>query len=155
MLYTYRTFSLAAASFMAVAGAQDTQYPANTNNDCGVNSENPGAAFNPYYYSAADADDVSIYANSIGPCDAGSYSPVMLDTPGGTIQCNPLSLDGATHLISCPNYPRGSAPDNSQYTIRYLVDPGRYFFDNFLITHAQATSTAAVATQTVTVTPST
>jgi len=136
---------LSVALLVAAAIAQPG--PGNTNQNCGVTTDyNYGGTL---YYNPNDSDDFGAYLKGSG-CDAGSYGAVTLNTPsGGTVNCGYLALNGASNLVNCPNYPRGSSSGGGY---QFNIDIGwAEAYSPFTITHTQQTVTATssfVATNT-------
>lgn len=126
-------------SILALVHAQ-APGPANNNPNCQINSQ--GISGDSYYYSSGDTDDVGIFVYSSN-CDPGSYAPVQLQTPTGSfIDCGYLALDCQEYLVSCPNFPRGSA-GTGYYEFQYIVQTCCYLYYDFGISHTQVTETAA------------
>ncbi|KAL6715209.1 hypothetical protein ACLMJK_007473 [Lecanora helva] len=103
-----------------------------------------------YYYAPSDADDFGVYTQSMGAC-SGPPAQIFLQYSTGQSLCDSLPLDGARHLINCPNFPRGSAPEDAySYVISTYYG---YEIVDFFITHQQTTVGVPAAPQTVTITP--
>jgi len=109
-----------------VASLARAQAPTqNTNPDCNEIGSDATSGFT-YNYDSTDTDDFGSYLQVTGAtCDPNSYGAVTLVTPsGGTVQCGDLPKDGNQHLISCPNYPRGSIPDGTYNLQIYIATEG-------------------------------
>jgi len=137
--------------FVVVHQVQSQIYPLNQNNDCTISSDAGSGAV--YYYSPSDLDDVGVYVASHGSCSVGSYTHVTVTAPSGAVyDCGYAPLDGTQTLLSCTNYPRGTAEEGGNF---FTFDLGITLAQVALtFTHEAETRTAPTPTSTVVTTPS-